>query len=64
MSLVTLRINGATHEVDIDPYYSSDYPFERMQDASDWFDNTTVLTDEQRQRIGRDNAIRLFDLDA
>ena len=44
-------------------YYSSDYPFERMQDASDWFDNTTVLTNEQRQKVGRDNAIKLFDLD-
>lgn len=44
-------------------YYSSDYPFERMQDASDWFDNSTVMTDEERQKIGRENAISLFDLD-
>lgn len=43
-------------------YYASDYPFERMQDASDWFDNTPVLTHEQRQAVGRDNAIKLFDL--
>jgi len=43
-------------------YYSSDYPFERMQDASDWFDATPVITDEQRVDIGRRNAIRLLKL--
>ena len=30
-------------------YFSSDYPFERMQDASDWFDNTTVINDDERR---------------
>ena len=25
-------------------YYSADYPFERMSDASDWFDATTVIS--------------------
>ncbi|MDH4072361.1 MAG: amidohydrolase family protein [Gammaproteobacteria bacterium] len=44
-------------------YYSSDYPFERMQDASDWFDATTVVDDGTRRHIGRDNAIRLLGLD-
>ena len=44
-------------------YFCSDYPFERMQDAADWFDNTTVLSDEERLRVGRTNAIKLFDLD-
>lgn len=43
-------------------YFSSDYPFERMQDASDWFDNTTVISEEERLKIGRTNAIRLFGL--
>jgi len=43
-------------------YFSSDYPFERMQDAADWFDNTPVIDDALRQRIGRDNAARLFRL--
>ncbi len=43
-------------------YFSSDYPFERMQDAADWFDNTTVIDDETRLRIGRENAVRLFAL--
>jgi len=44
-------------------YFCADYPFERMQDASDWFDATTVLTDEERLQIGRKNAIELFKLD-
>ena len=43
-------------------YFCSDYPFERMQDAADWFDNTTVVDHPLRQKIGRDNAIRLFGL--
>ena len=44
-------------------YFSSDYPFERMEDASGWFDNTTVINGEERLRIGRTNAIELFGLD-
>jgi len=43
-------------------YYSSDYPFERMQDASDWFDATPVIDDDLRRRIGRGNALRLLGL--
>lgn len=43
-------------------YFSADYPFERMADASAWFDGTDIITDEQRRRIGRDNAIRLLNL--
>jgi 2,3-dihydroxybenzoate decarboxylase len=44
-------------------YYSADYPFERMQDASDWFDATSVISNEQRIAIGRSNAIKLLNLD-
>jgi predicted TIM-barrel fold metal-dependent hydrolase len=44
-------------------YFSADYPFERMEDASDWYDATPVITAEQRLKIGRSNAIRLFKLD-
>ncbi|MDH3533046.1 MAG: amidohydrolase family protein, partial [Gammaproteobacteria bacterium] len=44
-------------------YFSSDYPFERMQDAADWFDNTSVIDDADRHKIGRGNAIRLFGLE-
>ena len=42
--------------------FSSDYPFERMQDAADWFDNTGVVSDEDRFKIGRKNAMKLFKL--
>ena len=44
-------------------YFSTDYPFERMEDAADWFDNTPELTAEQRLKIGRQNAIELLGLD-
>ena len=44
-------------------YFSADYPFERMEDAANWFDATDVISDEERIKIGRENAIRLFNLD-
>jgi gamma-resorcylate decarboxylase len=44
-------------------YFSADYPFERMEDAADWFDATDVVSEEQRRKIGRTNAIELFKLD-
>ena len=44
-------------------YFSADYPFERMADAADWYDATKVITEEQRKKIGRSNAIKLFKLD-
>lgn len=43
--------------------FCADYPFERMEDAATWFDNTQVIDDQQRSRIGRNNAIDLFGLD-
>ena len=43
-------------------YFSSDYPFDRMQDAADWFDHTAVIDDTERIRIGRNNAMELFRL--
>jgi 2,3-dihydroxybenzoate decarboxylase len=43
-------------------YFSADYPFERMEDAADWYDATDVISAEQKQKIGRTNAIRLFKL--
>jgi gamma-resorcylate decarboxylase len=54
----TLEIMNKDHV-----YYSSDYPFERMEDASDWFDATSVVSDVDRRKIGRENAIKLFKLD-
>jgi 2,3-dihydroxybenzoate decarboxylase len=44
-------------------YFSADYPFEQMEDAADWYDNSKVVTDAQRKQIGRTNAIKLFKLD-
>jgi predicted TIM-barrel fold metal-dependent hydrolase len=43
-------------------YFSADYPFERMEDAADWYDATKVISEEQRKKIGRSNAIKLFKL--
>lgn len=44
-------------------YFSADYPFEKMEDASDWYDATDVISDQQRLKMGRTNAIKLFKLD-
>jgi 2,3-dihydroxybenzoate decarboxylase len=43
-------------------YFSADYPFERMEDAANWYDATKVITEQQKLKIGRSNAIRLFKL--
>jgi len=44
-------------------YFCADYPFEKMEDASTWFDNSAVVDDALRKQIGRTNAINLFKLD-
>lgn len=41
--------------------FSVDYRYESMQDAADWFD-ASLLSHNDRQKIGRDNAARIFDL--
>jgi 2,3-dihydroxybenzoate decarboxylase len=41
--------------------FSVDYPFEACSDAAEWFD-AAPLSEQDRARIGRDNAIRLFKL--
>jgi 2,3-dihydroxybenzoate decarboxylase len=43
-------------------FFSADYPFEQMEDASDWYDATPIVSDEDRVKIGRTNAIELFKL--
>lgn len=43
--------------------FCADYPFESMQDAANWYDATTEISEEERVRIGRTNAIELFGLD-
>jgi 2,3-dihydroxybenzoate decarboxylase len=39
--------------------YSTDYPWESMHEASDWFDNADI-SDNDRLRIGSTNARTLF----
>ncbi|WP_321797532.1 amidohydrolase family protein [Caballeronia sp. J97] len=41
--------------------YSVDYPFERHEDAARWFDHCEI-SDNDRRKIGRENAARLFGL--
>ena len=43
-------------------YFSADYPFERMEDAATWYDSSKVISEDQRKKIGRTNAIKLFKL--
>lgn len=42
--------------------FCADYPFESMQDAASWYDATQEISEEERTRIGRTNAIELFGL--
>jgi len=44
-------------------FFCADYPFESMQDAADWYDATQEVSDEERLRVGRTNAIELFGLE-
>ena len=41
--------------------FSTDWPFENIDHATDWFDAATI-SEADRQKIGRDNAVRLFKL--
>ena len=42
--------------------FAVDYPYERTDQAVNWFDTCTI-SEEDRQKIGRLNAIRLFKLE-
>jgi len=44
-------------------YFCADYPFEKMEDAAGWYDDTDVISNEERVRIGRTNAMNLLNLD-
>ena len=56
----TPTLNATMAEMGVDRVlYSSDYPYESMREASDWFDNA-VISDNDRLRIGHTNARRLF----
>jgi predicted TIM-barrel fold metal-dependent hydrolase len=41
--------------------FSTDWPFENVDHAADWFDAATI-SEADRQKIGRDNAVALFKL--
>ncbi|WKK24264.1 amidohydrolase family protein [Streptomyces olivoreticuli] len=41
--------------------FSTDYPFESMEEAANWYDGIE-LGEPNLQKIGRDNAVRLFKL--
>ncbi len=56
----TPTLLDAIAEVGIDRImFSVDYPFEDTSDAASWFD-TADISEEQRRKIGRDNAAALF----
>ena len=44
-------------------FFCADYPFEKMEDAADWYDATEVVSKEDKLKIGRTNALELFNLD-
>ena len=41
--------------------FSTDYPFEEVSKAARWFDNAAI-SEADRRKIGRENAIKLFNL--
>jgi gamma-resorcylate decarboxylase len=41
--------------------FSTDYPFEEVNEAAEWFDKTSI-SDADRLKIGRLNAQKLFKL--
>lgn len=43
--------------------FCADYPFESMHDAAEWYDATPEVSEEDRVKVGRTNAIELFGLD-
>lgn len=42
--------------------FSADYPFETLSDSADWFDRLDAISEPDRLKIGRSNAVRLFGL--
>jgi len=58
----TLRC--AIAELGIDrTLFAIDYPMEVMATGANWFDNTPVLSEDERIKVGRTNAIKLLKLD-
>ncbi|WP_213741765.1 amidohydrolase family protein [Bradyrhizobium sp. dw_411] len=42
--------------------FSADWPFENVDHAAEWFDSATI-SEADRKKIGRDNALKLFKLE-
>ena len=42
--------------------FSVDWPFDNVDDAATWFDNTSI-SEPDRRKIGRTNALKLLKLD-
>jgi 2,3-dihydroxybenzoate decarboxylase len=56
----TQTLNATLAEMGVDRVlFSSDYPYESMREASDWFDNAAI-NENDRAKIGHTNARRLF----
>jgi 2,3-dihydroxybenzoate decarboxylase len=41
--------------------FSIDYPYESAEEAAGWFDNCP-MSEPDRVKMGRENAVKLFDL--
>jgi len=58
----TQSLIGAMLEIGADRIlFSTDWPFENIDHAAKWFDAAPISEDDRR-KIGRDNAVRLFRL--
>jgi len=58
----TPTLNAAMVEIGVDRIlFSTDWPFENIDHAADWFDDA-IISEPDRQKIGRDNALELFKL--
>jgi len=59
----TIAMRNAMEEMGVSRVlFSSDYPFEEMEEAAKWFDSAEI-GENDREAIGRNNARRLFKLD-
>jgi predicted TIM-barrel fold metal-dependent hydrolase len=58
----TPTLNCAINEIGVDRVlFSADWPFENMDHAAEWFDNAEI-DEDTRNKVGRDNCVRLFGL--
>jgi predicted TIM-barrel fold metal-dependent hydrolase len=55
--LNALMVNGADRIM-----FSTDWPFENIDHAALWFDAVNTISEEDRYKIGRGNALKLFKL--